>query len=64
MCITLRTKFQVPTTILASFRQGSNFTPAFPPTSKLTSKKPPRLGLIVIENLIKHHLSFMEILKV
>ena len=44
MCLYLRTKFEVCSIILTSFRQGwrGNFNPT---TSKRTLKSPPRLGL-------------------
>ena len=44
MCVYLRTKFQVSSTILTSFRQGLILPPP-PSTSKQTPKSPPRLGL-------------------
>ena len=43
MCVHLRTKFQVSSTILTSFRQGVNFTPPSPQNEPL--KSPPRLEL-------------------
>ena len=42
MCVYLRTKFQVSSIILTSFRRG-NFTPS-PPQNE-TLKSPPKLGL-------------------
>ena len=40
MCVFLRTKFQVPSTILTSFRQGGTFTS---PTSKRIPTKPTQI---------------------
>ena len=58
MDVYLRTKFEVSSIILTSFRQRGNFTP--PPTSKRTPKKP------ALKSLINYHLkclrTFQEIL--
>ena len=41
MGVYLRTKFEVSSIILTSFRQGDNFAPT--PTSKRTPKKPAKI---------------------
>ena len=43
MVMYLRTKFQVSTIIVTSFRQGGNFT--LPPASKRTPKEPNQIRL-------------------
>ena len=43
MCVYLCTKFQVSSLVLMSFRQGGNFTPPLPPTSKQPPKKPTQI---------------------
>ena len=46
VCVYLRTKFQVSSIILTSFRQGEGFYPPTPQNEPL--KSPPRLGLMLV----------------
>ena len=47
MCVYLRTKFQVSSIIITSFRQGEGviLTAPLPPPQNKPLKSPPRLGL-------------------
>ena len=54
MCVYFRTKFQISSTILTSFKQGGGghkFTPGTrppPPPQNEPQKSPPRLGLSTV----------------
>ena len=55
LCVYLRTKFQVSSIILTSFRSGGHFNPPPPPLPPTPQngprKSPPRLGLKIFLNL-------------